>query len=82
MKGAVERILDRCSHVGLGEGRLALTSEIKEEIINHMDDMAAEGLRVLCLAAKHIPHDQIGTIKGLARDELEKDFCLLGLVGI
>ena len=82
MKGAVERVLDRCLHVGLGEGKIPLTAEHKARIIEHMDGMAAEGLRVLCLAGKLLPAHMKDAVKSMPRDELEKDFSLLGLVGI
>src|SRR5258708_16503886 len=37
MKGAVERILDRCSYIGIGESRRAITQEDKDNIITHTD---------------------------------------------
>jgi len=82
MKGAVERILDRCTHVGLGDNKILLTEQSKEQIIERMDSFAAEGLRVLCLAAKHIPYSNKVTIKGIPRDELENGCSFLGLAGI
>lgn len=82
VKGAVERILDRCAYVGLGENKYALTEEDKARIIERMDSIAAEGLRVLCLAAKHIPHSTKDNIKNITRDELESECCFLGLAGI
>jgi magnesium-transporting ATPase (P-type) len=78
----VERILDRCTHVGLGDNKVVLTEEDKEHIIQRMDSIAAEGLRVLCLAAKHIAYSNKVTIKGIPRDELENGCCFLGLAGI
>jgi Na+-exporting ATPase len=82
VKGAVERILDRCTHIGIGENRIPLTDEAKERIIQRMDTLAEEGLRVLCLAEKHIPYDEETNIKGISRDELENGLCFLGLAGI
>jgi P-type Na+/K+ transporter len=82
VKGAVERILDRCTHIGLGDNKLALTEENKEHIIQRMDSLAAEGLRVLCLAAKHMPYSDKVIIKGIPRDELENGCSFLGLAGI
>ncbi|KAG9056424.1 hypothetical protein FS842_010758 [Serendipita sp. 407] len=82
IKGAVERILERCTHVGIGDNKIPLTEEGKEHIIQRMDSIAAEGLRVLCLAGKHIPHSMKATIKSIPRDELESDCCFLGLAGI
>ncbi|KAG8805027.1 hypothetical protein FRC17_005769, partial [Serendipita sp. 399] len=82
VKGAVERILDRCTHVGIGENRIPLTEEGKEQIIQRMDSIAAEGLRVLCFAGKYLPHEMKDTIKTVSRDELESGCSFLGLAGI
>lgn len=82
LKGAVERILDRCTHIGLGENRLPLTEGRKEEILRRMDSIAAEGLRVLCIAGKYIPNSLKGEVKAMPRDEIESNCCVLGLVGI
>lgn len=82
VKGAVERILDRCTHVGLGDDKIAITEKNKAEIIYRMDVLAAEGLRVLCLAAKYIPNSSKANINNMSRDTLENDCCFLGLAGI
>ncbi len=81
LKGAVERVLDRCSHLGLGEGSVELTEQLKEEIIARMDHLASEGLRVLALSAKRV--DQApDAVKAIERDELESGLSFLGLAGI
>lgn len=82
VKGAVERILDRCTHVGIGENKIPLTDEGKQDIIDRMDNIAAEGLRVLCLAAKYIPNSMKDDIKSVPRDQIESDCAVLGLAGI
>ena len=83
MKGAVERILDRCTHIGLNpENQIPLTDENRAHIIARMDKLAGEGLRVLALSAKLAPVGQEAEIKALPRDELETDFKFIGLVGI
>ncbi|EJD55236.1 potassium/sodium eff [Auricularia subglabra TFB-10046 SS5] len=82
MKGAVERILDRCTHVGLGDARLEITQDDKDNIILRMNTLAAEGLRVLCLAGKFIPNCDKDDIKTQNRDVLESGFGFLGLAGI
>lgn len=38
MKGAVERVLDRCSHIGIGQ-IAKLEASNKEEIIAKMDEV-------------------------------------------
>jgi magnesium-transporting ATPase (P-type) len=82
VKGAVERILDRCTHVGFGGNKIPLTTADRKNIIRQMDELASEGLRVLCLAAKHIPYTELNNIKSIPRDELENGCCVLGLAGI
>lgn len=82
IKGAVDRILDLCTHVGLGEQRIPLDEQAKADILNQMGTIAAQGLRVLCLASKYLPNEEKAHVKSMPRDELEKDFCFLGLAGI
>ena len=82
MKGAVERILDRCSYIGIGESRRAITEEDKDNIIRHTNALADEGLRVLCLAGSQLPHSEADSIETVPRADLEKDCGVLGLIGI
>lgn len=82
MKGAVERILDRCNYIGLGIEKREITQEDKDNIILRMDSMAEEGLRVLCLAGKYIPSSERDAVKTTPRDELESNCGFLGLAGI
>ncbi len=81
LKGAVERVLDRCGFVSMSDEHAPMSEQIKEEIIARMDEFAAEGLRVLCLSGRRV-QISANEIKALPRDELEKDMCFLGLVGI
>lgn len=82
MKGAVERVLDRCSYIGIGESRRPITQEDRNNITKHMDALAGEGLRVLCLAGTQIPYSEKDSIQTAPRADLEKDCGVLGLVGI
>ena len=82
MKGAVERILDCCSYIGIGESRRPITQEDRDNITRHMDVLAGEGLRVLCLAGTQLPHSEDDSIRTAPRADLEKDCGVLGLVGI
>lgn len=78
-----ERILDRCNFIGLSpDTQIKLDEAGRNHIIARMDTLAAEGLRVLALAAKVEPRSSEEQIKTLPRDELEQGFCFLGLVGI
>ncbi|TIC56792.1 potassium/sodium eff [Wallemia mellicola] len=82
MKGAVERVLERCTHVSMGDKAIEMTEEAKDNILKKMDELAAEGLRVLALAGKTDKLSNAQAVKETKRDELEKGFGLVGLVGI
>ncbi|KAL3473564.1 hypothetical protein BJX99DRAFT_233416 [Aspergillus californicus] len=84
-KGAVERIVDACTTVVWDEGSspVALTEDMRERIFQNMEELAKLGLRVLALA--HRPYkEQPRLLEGsdLNRDEIEKDLCFLGLIGL
>ncbi|KAL2827398.1 hypothetical protein BDW59DRAFT_57112 [Aspergillus cavernicola] len=84
-KGAVERIVDACTTVVWDEGSspVALTEDMREQIFQNMEELAKLGLRVLALA--HRPYkEQPRLLEGsdLNRDEIEKDLCFLGLIGL
>ncbi|KAM7207158.1 hypothetical protein V8F20_002424 [Naviculisporaceae sp. PSN 640] len=87
-KGAVERILDLCSHIGTGEDRQPMTEEIKTQVLDQMTNFASQGQRVLALAYKnwdgkyHAPEDHSPTADDAIRTSVEKDLILLGLAGI
>ncbi|KAL2260651.1 hypothetical protein VTK26DRAFT_5274 [Humicola hyalothermophila] len=97
-KGAVERILDLCTHIGVGDAREPVTPEAKERILKQMTDFASLGQRVLAVAYRpwqgHYVVGQndgtdsvaTGTDKGkndeAARAAVERDLTLLGLAGI
>ncbi|WEW57637.1 potassium/sodium eff [Emydomyces testavorans] len=80
-KGAVERILDLCTSVGLGEHEEPMTISTKEKILDQMGFLAEQGLRVLAIARKRgpsyfDPHTEI------PRNQIESDLTLLGLAGL
>ncbi|EOR00553.1 hypothetical protein E3P92_04153 [Wallemia ichthyophaga] len=82
MKGAVERVLERCTHVSIGDKSIEMSEEAKDDIIKKMDQLAAEGLRVLALAGRTDRLSNAQTVKETKRDDVENCFGLLGLVGI
>jgi Na+-exporting ATPase len=87
-KGAVERVLDLCAHCGTGDQQQPMTEELKETILQQMNDLASQGQRVLAIAYR--PWDKRFTAnKGSSakeeeklRGEVEQDLVLLGLAGI
>ncbi|KAI9882274.1 MAG: hypothetical protein M1823_005980 [Watsoniomyces obsoletus] len=83
-KGAVERVLAKCSSLVLDAeaGPTALTDQIREQILDNMNSLASEGLRVLAFASKE--WSLSGEEKGVEpeRVEVEGDLRLLGLIGL
>ncbi|MCK8516711.1 cation-transporting P-type ATPase [Methylonatrum kenyense] len=75
VKGAPERLLDMCSHEQHGEERRSLQ---RDAWLQRMEEMAAEGQRVLALAVREVDVKQ----SGLQFDDVEQGLTLLGLVGI
>ena len=80
-KGAVERIIDLCTSVGVNGHEQAMTPEIKEGILNQMIFLAEQGLRVLAIARKFTDME-IAEHSSIERGEVENDLCLLGLAGL
>ena len=80
-KGAVERVIDRCTTSGTGEQEQAMTPELKESILEQMTFLAEQGLRVLAVARK-FTSEAIVEHQDVDRAEVEKDLCLLGLAGL
>lgn len=87
-KGAVERVLDLCSHVGTGADRQPISEDLKEIVLDQMNSLASQGQRVLAVAYR--PWDGRFVSKkstsaeedeALRRD-VERDLVLLGLAGI
>ncbi|PYH87824.1 potassium/sodium eff [Aspergillus ellipticus CBS 707.79] len=80
-KGAVERVLDACSSVvWCGGSPVALDGQMRETILETMESLAQEGLRVLALASRESPRFDS---QGLPpRDAVEKDLVFGGLIGL
>ena len=76
LKGAPDRLLDRC-HLELGASgeHEALDRAFWEEQI---EMLSAEGLRVLAAAAREVPDSK----RALAPEDLHEDMVFLGLIGI
>jgi calcium-translocating P-type ATPase len=75
-KGAAESVVPLCSHALDASGApVPLTGELQERFAAAQDEMAEQGLRVLALAWRKVPD-------GLARERLESELVLAGLVGL
>ncbi|KAK4158079.1 hypothetical protein C8A00DRAFT_28977 [Chaetomidium leptoderma] len=68
-KGAVERIIDMCAHVGTGDAQQPMAAEMKEKILAQMTEFASLGQRVLAVAyrpwkGKYVRGQNDGTTTG------------------
>ena len=71
-KGAVERIIDLCTCVGVGKYQQVTTDELKQKILEQMNLLADQGLRVLAIARK-FSNEDIHEHSEIERVEIEKD---------
>lgn len=77
-KGAPDEVLKRCSHAFLNGNIVAMTDDIRHDIMKANKAMADRALRVLCASMRNwdqSPHD-------LAPEALENDLIYLGLSGM
>ena len=77
-KGAPDEVLKRCTHVLSGGVAVALTDELRSQILQQNKDMADQALRVLCAAYRLWdckPENE-------QADYLEQDLCYIGLTGM
>ena len=85
LKGAVERVQDCCSHYlshshAGPEHTAPLKSEIRERNMEAMEQLAGQGLRVLALASRRLTG--VDDLDALKREDVERDFTFIGLIGI
>ena len=75
-KGAVERVIDLCTTVGINNTQQPMNDALKERIYQQTTNLAGQGLRVLAIARR--------STSGPASDRslAEKDLTLLGLAGL
>lgn len=77
-KGAIESILDRCSHAIINEQMVEMTADVKARIIEKNNEMSTKALRVLAFAyqdVNKIPDE-------MSSDKVEKNMIYSGLVGM
>lgn len=88
-KGAPERVLELCNyHIDKKGSLLHLTAQDRKAVDQHIRDLAAQGLRTICLsyredATKLFPvpsTEPFGDV--FKRDSVEQDLVFLGIVGI
>lgn len=81
-KGAVERVLSSCTHVHweADQGLIELTYAHKEDILQNMEALAKQGLRVLALASKE--YTVLKDKAPVVRESIEHSLTFRGLVGL
>lgn len=82
MKGAFERVFERCNSIFFGDNNTKISGDMKADIMKQYETLASQGLRVLTLVGKKMPKGAADEIKNMERDALEQDMCFLGLAGI
>lgn len=80
-KGAVERVLESCSTIISPNGKVEFSEDIRNQILENMEALASQGLRVLALASKKLP-GPINDIKPPKRSTTESDLVFRGLIGL
>ena len=79
-KGAVERIVERCSKIGIGGSIESFAAEKQDEVLSQMTTLADQGLRVLAIAQRTL--DSYQPSSNILRGDIEADLTLIGLVGL
>ena len=83
-KGAVERVIGSCANTSWGnEGEpVPLTEDMQNIILENMEALAAQGLRVLALASREYSNFEPSDDADKQRDEIERELTFRGLVGL
>ncbi|KAI5476953.1 Ca2+-transporting ATPase [Pseudohyphozyma bogoriensis] len=76
-KGAVERVLTSCKTIQTAEGLVDFTEDHEATVMENVEVLAEQGLRVLALATK-----TWSNTGEAPRDDVERDLTLMGLVGL
>ncbi|KAI9303852.1 potassium/sodium efflux P-type ATPase [Cunninghamella echinulata] len=83
LKGATERVLERCTGVQIGnEVKYMDQQALQDYILPQVEDLARGGLRVLSLATRPLKAEGPIAFDTFKREEIEEDMVFLGLVGI
>ncbi|KAI0008336.1 potassium/sodium efflux P-type ATPase [Xylariaceae sp. FL0662B] len=82
-KGAVERVIDICTHYCErdGEDAVRMTAKLRAEILKNMEALAGMGLRVLALASKRF-EDHLEKGDEVDRADVESNLIFRGLIGL
>ena len=81
-KGAVERVILSCTSIHLTDHEATeMTEEIREDILENMESLAALGLRVLALASRTYD-EEVEDFSEVDRNQIENNLTFRGLVGL
>ncbi|MEM6590484.1 MAG: cation-transporting P-type ATPase, partial [Cyanobacteria bacterium P01_C01_bin.73] len=80
-KGSPEGLLKRCTNYQQHSEPIALDDAARSQILNHNEQLASQGLRVLGLAYRLLDMPDDGSIDSSA-EAIEQDLTWLGLVGM
>ena len=78
MKGSPGIVLDLCTHVLIGEKRVPLTDEIRQQIIDNNSQLASKAFRVLGIAQKEISNE----IVKFTEESVETEMTFIGLIAM
>lgn len=83
-KGAVERVLESCTSVlwTAGEEPIPMTEDTQNQILQNMEALAKEGLRVLCLACREDDSVIENSEEVPPREQVEANLTFCGLIGL
>ncbi|KAL8885038.1 MAG: hypothetical protein Q9192_006715 [Flavoplaca navasiana] len=83
-KGAVERIIGSCNLVRLEKGAelTKMTEDFRSTVLENMEALAAQGLRVLALASKEYKGETGGDDTSYDRAAIESELTFQGLIGL
>lgn len=78
VKGAPKEVLELCTHVETLDGTAELTEAQRTQIVARNDAFARDGLRVLAMAYRPIPKEEVD----FAPDKTERDLIFVGLMAM
>lgn len=82
MKGAVERVLESCTSAQTADGKIDFDEEFEKRVLENMEALASQGLRVLALAHRRLTSAEEDLDEELERKDVESNMTFLGLVGL
>ena len=79
-KGAVEQVIELCTTVAVGRNQERMSIDRREKVLQQMNTLADQGLRVIAVARRVLDHCPSGS--ALPREDVETQLTLVGLAGL